>query len=76
MQIACQHVFSGLFKTYLGSCCSVVLSSGSAKVPEICVFADLLGITRYFVCSIPSSTTQPISMYREPIDDKWQMCSC
>ena len=38
-----------------------------AKVPEIRVFADLLGIKRYFACSMPSSTTQPISTYREPV---------
>ena len=38
--------------------------SGSAKVPEIRVFA---GIARYFACSMPSLTTQPISMYREPV---------
>ena len=36
-------------------------------MPEIRVFADLLGITRYFACSMPSSTTQPISMYRKPV---------
>ena len=36
-------------------------------MPEIRVFADLLGITRYFACSMPSSTTQPISMFREPV---------
>ena len=36
-------------------------------MPEIRVFADLLGITRYFACSMPSSATQPISMFREPV---------
>ena len=60
-------MFSGLLKAYLGSCCPVLFSSGSAKVPEIRVFADLLGITRYFACSMPSSTTQPISMFSEPV---------
>ena len=58
------------------SACSVVylkptldraVWSFSAKVPKIRVFADLLGITRYFACSMPSSTTQPISMFREPV---------
>ena len=54
--------------------CSVLLfSNGSVKVPEskalpfIRVIAVLLGITRYFACSMPSSTAQPISMYREPV---------
>ena len=33
------------------------------------MFADILGIARYFACSklMPNSTTQPISMYREPV---------
>ena len=44
-----------------------VQSFSRAKVAEIRVFADLLGITRYFACSMPSSTTQPISMFREPV---------
>ena len=38
-----------------------------AKVPEIHMFADLLGITRYFACSMPTSTTQPIRIFREPV---------
>ena len=45
-----------------------------AKVPEIRVFADLLGITRYFACSMPSSTTQPISMFREPVHFPLMRC--
>ena len=49
----------------------------SKVLPFIDVIAVLLGITRYFACSMPSSTTQPISMYREPVhffnDNKWQM---
>ena len=43
-----------------------VQSFSRAKVPEVRVFADL-GITRYFAFSMPSLTTQPISMFREPV---------
>ena len=39
----------------------------SKGLPIIHVIAVLLGITRYFACSMPSSTNQPISMYREPV---------
>ena len=51
-------------------------SIASKVLPFIHVIAVLLGITRYFACSMPSSTTQPICMYREPCtscNDKWQM---
>ena len=40
------------------------------KVPEskvLQVIAAVLGMTRYFACSIPSSMIQPISMYGEPV---------
>ena len=44
------------------------------------VFADILGIVRYFACSklMPNSTTQHVQRACAlPIfDDKWQMYSC
>ena len=50
-------------------------SIASKGLPIIHVIAVLLGITRYFACSMHSSTNQPISMYREPVyfNDKWQI---
>ena len=42
----------------------IIASNG---LPIIHVIAILLGITRYFACSMPSSTNQRISMYREPV---------
>ena len=42
-------------------------SIASKVLPIIHVLAVLLGITRYFACSMPSSTIQPIRMYREPV---------
>ena len=67
MQIACQHVFNGLFKAYLGSCCPVLFSSGSAKVPEIRVFAGLLGIL-HAVCLVQRLSLSACS--ESLIDDK------
>ncbi len=51
-------------------------SIASKVLPIIHVIAVLLRITRYFACSMPSSTTQlqPICMYREPVHFmQWQM---
>ena len=31
------------------------------------MITGLLGITRYLACSMPNSTTQPVSMYRKPL---------
>ena len=39
----------------------------SKALPFIHVVAVHLGITRYCACSMPSSTAQPISVYREPV---------
>ena len=51
----------GLFKAHLRSCCE------SKVLPFIHVITGLLGITRYLACSMPNSTTQPVSMYRKPL---------
>ena len=52
---------------YLRPTLDCAVQSSFSRAKSACVFADLLGITRYFACSMPSSTTQPISMFREPV---------
>ena len=58
---ACMLARVGLFKAHLRSCCE------SKVLPFIHVITGLLGITRYLACSMPNLTTQPVSMYREPL---------